>query len=156
MASIRLRHSKGVSTIQVLSDSTVQDLQQQIHAQTQIIPSRQIRRFLINLFIQILLSTPPLLVKSGYPPRALAIVPELPFESLGLKRGDQIFVSEEPNPDTHIPSVQPPVGPVSRSTQPPPLPAPTTRPQPSGPDRVEVDGGFLIHRVSNVFSIFCY
>lgn len=94
-----------------------------------------------------------LLVKSGYPPRALTIIPELPFDSLGLQRGDQIFVSEEPNPETHIPSSQP-VGPVSaRPTQPPPLvPSSTTRPQfipqgPSGPDHVEVDGGFLIHRV---------
>ena len=100
-----------------------------------------------------------LLVKSGYPPRTLAIVPELPFDSLGLQRGDQIIVSEDPNPESHIPSVQQPVGPVSaRATQPPPLPAPTTRPQfipqePSGPDRVEVDGGFLIHRVSTYLSI---
>ena len=105
------------------------------------------------------LSTSPL-VKSGYPPRTLAIVPELPFDSLGLQRGDQIFVSEEPNPETRIPSVQQPVGPVSaRPTQPPPLPAPTTRPQfiprgPSGPDHVEVDGGFLIHRVSMYLSYF--
>ena len=52
MAPIRLRHAKGVSTIEVLSDSTVQDLQQEIYAQTQILPSRQIRLFL-NLFIQI-------------------------------------------------------------------------------------------------------
>lgn len=94
------------------------------------------------------------LVKSGYPPRALTIIPELPFDSLGLQRGDQIIVSEVPNPDTHIPSVQPPapVGPVSRPTQPPPLPAANTRPpprsqEPSGPDHVEVDGSFLIHRV---------
>ena len=53
MAPIRLRHAKGVSTIEVLSDSTVQDLQQEIYAQTQILPSRQIRLFFINLFIQI-------------------------------------------------------------------------------------------------------
>lgn len=53
MAPIRLRHAKGVSTIEVLSDSTVQDLQQEIYAQTQILPSRQIRLFFIDLFIQI-------------------------------------------------------------------------------------------------------
>ena len=46
MAPIRLRHAKGASTIEVLSDSTVQDLQQEIYAQTQILPSRQIRLFL--------------------------------------------------------------------------------------------------------------
>lgn len=52
MAPIRLRHPKGVSTIEVLSDSTVQDLQQEIYAQTQILPSRQIRPSL-NLFLSI-------------------------------------------------------------------------------------------------------
>ena len=70
------------------------------------------------------------LVKSGYPPRALAIVPELPFDSLGLRRGDQIIVSEVPNTDAHIPPQQ---GPPTLS--------------PSGPDHVQVDAGFLIHRV---------
>ena len=47
MAPIRLRHANGVSTIEVPSDSTVQDLQQEIYAQTQILPSRQIRLFLL-------------------------------------------------------------------------------------------------------------
>ena len=158
MAPIRLRHAKGVSTIEVLSDSTVQDLQQEIYAQTQILPSRQIRLFLKFIHSNSL-STWPLLVKAGYPPRALTIVPELPFDSLGLQRGDQIFVSEVPNPDTHIPSVQPPLGPVSRPTQPPTLPPPSTRfqfiPQePSGPDHVVVDGSFLIHRVSMYYLFF--
>jgi ubiquitin thioesterase OTU1 len=148
MAPIRLRHPKGVCTIELLSDSTVQDLQQQIYAQTQILPSRQIRLF-FRFIHSISLSTSPLLVKSGYPPRALTIVPELPFNSLGLQRGDQIFVSESPpNLDTYIPSVQPsvqpPVGPIPRPIHPPPLPAPITT---SVPDHVEVDGGFLIHRV---------
>lgn len=95
------------------------------------------------------------LVKSGYPPRALTIVPELPFDSLGLQRSDQIIVSEIPNPDAQIPSVlqtQPLAGPVSRQNQ-PPLPAPIQSPPPKsqshlGPDHVEVDGSFLIHRVS--------
>ncbi|KAF8798157.1 OTU-domain-containing protein [Phlegmacium glaucopus] len=129
MPPIRLRHPKGVSTIEVLFDNTdftVQDLQQEIYAKTQILPSRQI-------------------LKSGYPPRALTIVPELPFNSLGLQRGDQIIVSEVPvlpNSDTRI---RPPSGPVSGPTQ-PPLPAPILQPT-SGPDYIKVDGSFLIHRV---------
>ncbi len=47
MAPVRLRHPKGVSTIEVPSDNsfTVQDLQQQIHAATDILPSRQLREF---------------------------------------------------------------------------------------------------------------
>jgi hypothetical protein len=75
MAPIRLRHAKGISTIEVLSDSTVQDLQQEIYAQTQILPSRQIRLFLYkfilipsyqpSIFSQIRLST----TRTDYRPR---------------------------------------------------------------------------------------
>lgn len=42
MAPLRLRHPGGVSTIQVdLDTSTVQDLQQEIYAVSQILPSLQ-------------------------------------------------------------------------------------------------------------------
>lgn len=135
MTPIRLRHAKGVSTIDVNSNSTVQDLQQEIYTETQIIPSRQIRLSLLlhPIPIPILRS----LVKSGYPPRTLTIVPELPFDSLGLQRGDQIIVSEAPNPDTQIPLSPTTHPPVQRSPQ-----------SPSGPDHVEVDASFLIHRVN--------
>jgi ubiquitin thioesterase OTU1 len=46
MAPIRLRHPKGVTTIQVSfdrDDFTVQDLQQEIYAASDIFPSRQSR-----------------------------------------------------------------------------------------------------------------
>jgi len=45
MAPVRLRHPKGVSTIQVSFEDgfSVQDLQQEIYAATNILPSRQIR-----------------------------------------------------------------------------------------------------------------
>jgi ubiquitin thioesterase OTU1 len=45
MAPVRLRHPKGVATIEVPFDSafTVQDLQQAVYNVTQILPSRQIR-----------------------------------------------------------------------------------------------------------------
>lgn len=46
MAPIRLRHPKGVATIQVDFDNfTVLDLQQEIFAMTEIPPSRQDCRF---------------------------------------------------------------------------------------------------------------
>lgn len=44
MAPVRLRHPKGVTTIQVAfdrDDFTVQDLQQEIYAASDILPSRQ-------------------------------------------------------------------------------------------------------------------
>ena len=33
-------------------------------------------------------------VKLGYPPRALTLIPELPLSSLGLQRGDQLVVTD--------------------------------------------------------------
>lgn len=45
MAPIRLRHPKGVSTLQLdLNTATVLDLQQAIFAQTEILPSNQDRK----------------------------------------------------------------------------------------------------------------
>lgn len=104
----------------------------------------------------------PAKVKSGYPPRALTLVPELPVQSLGLLKGDQLIVNEstdlgssaaaapqrvQPLAQSARSNVQPrpsAAPPVSASAQ-----APTTRSQPSpGPDHLELDGGFLIHRVS--------
>lgn len=43
---IRLRHPKGICTLEAVC-TTVHDLQQAIYAQTQIIPSRQIRPSLL-------------------------------------------------------------------------------------------------------------
>lgn len=43
MTPIRLRYPKGVTTIQVRDDFTVQDLQQEIYAASDILPSRQSR-----------------------------------------------------------------------------------------------------------------
>ncbi|KAG6918114.1 hypothetical protein DXG01_016301 [Tephrocybe rancida] len=151
MVAIRLRHPSGVSTIQVAldrDDFTVQDLQQEIYAATQILPSRQS-------------------LKAGYPPHGLTLIPELPIESLGLKPGEQIIVSELP--DTTASSAAP--YPISnRSTTSPVSPgrprpfgssppaaarspgsAPASRssavPSLDGPDYVETDGGVLIHRI---------
>ncbi|KAF8201558.1 hypothetical protein BJ912DRAFT_945671 [Pholiota molesta] len=146
MAPVRLRHPKGVATIEVPFDSafTVQDLQQAVYNVTQILPSRQI-------------------LKTGYPPRALVLVPELPISSLDLQRGDQLIVSESATqsgssgPAASAPPaarVQSPpaqrAAPAASSPSPAVAPAQRQVVQPlpsSGPDHVELDGSYLIHRV---------
>ncbi|KAF9527001.1 hypothetical protein CPB83DRAFT_856962 [Crepidotus variabilis] len=138
MAPVRIRHPKGVATIQIDLDGenvSVQDLQQAIHGATEILPSRQS-------------------LKSGYPPRALTLIPELPLSSLGLQKGDPIIVSELPG--------EPPVNAPAVTSAPPPEAASSRSPletvtgalsqllpgsSSKGPDSVEVDGSFLIHRV---------
>jgi len=151
MPAVRLRHPNGVSTLQVAFDRdgfTVLDLQQEIHTATDILPSRQI-------------------LKTGYPPRALTIVPELPLASLGLKSGEQIIVSESTESPTYTPSQAPParatvpsspsrttstrsstlssIGTSNRAAAAPAPQQPTTNS--SGPDYVEVEGGVLVHRI---------
>ncbi|KAH9483705.1 Putative ubiquitin thioesterase otu1 [Psilocybe cubensis] len=145
MAPVRLRHPKGVSTIEVLLDApdfTILDLQQEIYATTNILPSRQI-------------------LKAGYPPRQLTIVPDLPLQALGLQRGDQIIVNEAssdqaPPPQSQSSSVpaRSPLAPAPTQTYTAPAPIPRSVPvqpsppvQSSGPDSVEVDGSFLVHRI---------
>ncbi|KAJ7199307.1 hypothetical protein C8J57DRAFT_1415997 [Mycena rebaudengoi] len=159
MAPVRLRHPKGVSTIQVAldrDDFTVQDLQQEIFAACEILPSRQ------NL-------------KSGYPPRTLTIVPELPLSSLGLKAGEQIIVSEvaessgvarstnnKPpsssssssspflSPTAAAPTSGSRAAPAAASAREPAAPSRAVVTPParaSGPTAVETDGSFLVHRV---------
>jgi len=147
MAPIRLRHPKGVTTLQISFDRdefTVQDLQQEIYAASDIFPSRQS-------------------LKAGYPPKVLTVVPELPLASLGLKPGEQIIVSELPGAPNSFPQSNPatPLSPSSRRSNDDPSAArrptpaytssiPTSEPLPSvssGPDYVNMDGGVLIHKV---------
>lgn len=54
MAKLRLRHPKGVSTIDIdLDNATVQDLQHRIFGQSEIMPSQQDRTFASNcLFLR--------------------------------------------------------------------------------------------------------
>ena len=106
-------------------------------------------------------------VKAGYPPRSLtAVIPELPLSSLGLAPGDQLIVNQKSG------SAAPPTGVTSTaqtlSTGPRALVNPaaslsapssnaaqaapelsTTRG--GGPDHVEVDGGYLVHRVRVIY-----
>ncbi|KAF8733704.1 hypothetical protein AX14_003629 [Amanita brunnescens Koide BX004] len=109
MAPVRVRHSGGVDTIEIALDDdavSVQALQQQIYAVSGILPSRQ-------------------QLKSGYPPRILTTIPDLPISSLGIVRGDQIIV-------TDVAPQRPPI--------------PQNRPS-EGPVYVDTNGGVLIHRV---------
>jgi len=69
-------------------------------------------------------------VKSGYPLRPLTLVPELPIDSLGIKPGDQIIVSELVTHEI-----------VKDNPRPPPL-APSTHPY-----YIDVNGSVLVHRV---------
>lgn len=100
------------------------------------------------------------LVKAGYPPHSLTLIPELPLESLGLKQGEQLIVSQKAGAAPASPSRP---GQTASTTRSPPLSSPprsSTRQQPpssptnaSGPDHVPVDGGYLVHRVSDYFPI---
>ncbi|RXW22319.1 hypothetical protein EST38_g3511 [Candolleomyces aberdarensis] len=146
MAPVRLRHPKGVSTIQIpldQEDYTVQDLLQEIYKATEILPSRQS-------------------LKTGYPPRPLTLVPELPLSSLDLKSGEQLIVQEDaPSSSRGTESAAAATSsaravarsPPRSATRPaaPPAPAPASRePAQSSSSKkefVEVDGGYLVHRV---------
>ena len=102
-------------------------------------------------------------VKAGYPPRSLtAVIPELPLSSLGLAPGDQLIVNQKSG------SAAPPTGVTSTAQSLPTNPRAVVNPSASlptpssntaqaapalsttrngGPDHVEVDGSYLVHRV---------
>jgi len=145
MAPVRLRHPNGVTTIQVDFDrSTVQDLQQEVFTVTKILPSQQE-------------------LKTGYPAHSLTLIPELPLSSLGLKQGEQIIVTEKspvggppitsqptsPTTTTTRSRAPAPVAPIGfpREVQQPLSPAAPSSSSSSGPDYVQTDGGYLVHRI---------
>ncbi|EJD02481.1 OTU-domain-containing protein [Fomitiporia mediterranea MF3/22] len=140
MAKIRLRHPRGQSTIDIdLNSASVQDLQQQIRAISDVLPSQQE-------------------LKYGYPPRQLTLVPELPVSSLGLKSGDQIILTQgavttttaahDPAPPNSTASNLSAQATASRSTLTPPLQsAMSFEASQGGPDYVPTDAGILVHRV---------
>ncbi|KAF8261066.1 hypothetical protein EI94DRAFT_836938 [Lactarius quietus] len=146
MAPLRLRHPKGVSTLQLdLDTATVQDLLQAIFAASEIPPSAQD-------------------LKAGYPPRALTgVIPELPISSLGLAPGDQLIVNQKhgsaaPPGAAHTPQSALPANPHATVVSPPAsFPPPSSNPRPaattlsaaqgSGPDYVQTEGGYLVHRI---------
>ncbi|KAG9124435.1 ubiquitin-specific protease otu1 [Ceratobasidium sp. 392] len=127
---IRVRHPKGVSTIQVdlNSDSpTVLSLQQSIYELSGLLPSQQE-------------------LKTGYPPKALALVPELPLSSLGLQRGDQITVTLNTNSATPTSSARPPAPASTPRTQPASTPTSAPKATPGSDGFVETPAGTLVHR----------
>ncbi|KAI0362077.1 OTU-domain-containing protein [Trametes cingulata] len=147
MAPVRLRHPKGVTTIQIdFNNGTVADLQQEIFAATEIPPSQQE-------------------LKAGYPPHPLTLIPELPVDSLGLKQGEQLVVTRRSSGLTHG-SGPPPAASAAAFPQPSPAaamtgmtasqvrsPAPTAAAgagsggRKGGPEYVVTSNGYLIHRV---------
>ena len=90
-------------------------------------------------------------VKSGYPPRPLTLIPELPLASLGLKGGDQLTLTQKagapsaPFQASSPPASAPPLAPTSRAPQAAPPSVGATFSQ--GPYSVPLDGGYLVHRV---------
>ncbi|KAH7889389.1 hypothetical protein F5I97DRAFT_1994140 [Phlebopus sp. FC_14] len=121
MAPIRLRHPKGVTTLQLdLDGLSVHELQEQIYNVSQILPDHQE-------------------IKSGYPPQPLTLIPELPLSSLGLAAGEQIIVSQKaaPQPVT----VPPPQSIFAQSSR------PSAAPTGPSPASVPTSTGVLVHRV---------
>ncbi|GJJ12658.1 hypothetical protein Clacol_006902 [Clathrus columnatus] len=134
MSVVRLRHPKGVSTIQInlnSDDQKVLDLQQAIFAATGIPPSLQD-------------------LKAGYPPTSLTLIPELPVTALGITKGDQLIVTEiSGRQTTQSPprsfggqttavGVNPPNASINQTL---------LGRQALGNDYVQTEGGVLIHRV---------
>ncbi len=104
------------------------------------------------------------LVKAGYPPRALTgVIPELPISSLGLAPGDQLIVNQKsgsaappgatPTASSALPGnphatvVNPHASLPPTSLNPRPATTTLSAVQSSGPDCVQTDGGYLVHRV---------
>lgn len=172
MAPVRLRHPKGVSTIQVdFEQFTVLDLQKEIFTVTEIPLSLQecaYRSWMISALQTVDAACTS--VKAGYPPHALTLVPELPIDSLGLKQGEQLIVTQRAEA-THRPaatmasataSTALPSSPAASVTgqtasqvRRPETPPPSTRPS-SSPDYVQTEGGYLVHRVCFQGFYTCY
>ncbi|KAI6132151.1 hypothetical protein EDD16DRAFT_1689264 [Pisolithus croceorrhizus] len=112
MASLRLRHPQG---------ATVGDLQQQIFSASQIPPSQQE-------------------IKSGYPPRSLTVIPELPLSNNSKSKSDRSYsASANRLAGTTVPT--------SGSFS-PPAPQSVTTSSSTGPAYVETsESSVLVHRV---------
>ncbi|ELU45003.1 OTU domain-containing protein [Rhizoctonia solani AG-1 IA] len=127
----------GVSTLQVdlNSDSaTVLSLQQSIHELSDLLPSQQE-------------------LKSGYPPKALTLIPELPLSSLGLQRGDQITVTAKPGSVSATTGPSVPTAPVSAPRPPASVQTPKASTGSTNDGFVETDVGTLVHRVRYVRTV---
>ncbi|KIJ41200.1 hypothetical protein M422DRAFT_68263, partial [Sphaerobolus stellatus SS14] len=137
MATLRVRHPRGVTSIQIDVDSDnvkVSDLQQTIFSATEIPPSLQA-------------------LKTGYPPKSLTMIPQLPITSLGLQKGDQLIVTQMDGTasGTSLSSLPPKIAPsnslgINASSSISPSSIPSGK-QALGDEYVVTDGGVLVHRV---------
>ena len=91
------------------------------------------------------------LVKIGYPPQSLTLIPELPVSSLGLSKGEQLIVNQngkEQNsgstPARSTTSASTPGAVLQPSARPP-----AVQPRTKEPDSIETEGGYLVHRVQH-------
>ena len=152
MAQLRLRHPKGVATIQIdLESATVQDLLQEIYKITEILPSHQ--DGMPATFDPPRLTLMCVVVKVGYPPKSLTLIPELPISSLGLSKGEQLIV----NQNSRGSNAKSTTGTSSPGIVPQPSPRPPAPAQPTAnePDSVETEGGYLVHTVRPCTSLRC-
>ncbi|KAI9446152.1 OTU-domain-containing protein [Lactarius indigo] len=130
MAPLRLRHPKGISTLQLdLDTATVQDLLQAIFSESEIPPSAQD-------------------LKAGYPPRALTgVIPELPISSLGLAPGDQLIVNQKSGSAALLGATPAAASLPPSASNPRPAATAPSAVQSGAPDFVKTDGGYLVHRI---------
>ena len=104
-------------------------------------------------------------MKAGYPPYPLTLVPELPIDSLGLKNGEQLVVTQRHGAGSQQAFRAPPTSPfpppspvaamtgmtASQVREPPRSAA--VRSPPKGPDHVLTSNGYLMHRVSGLIQM---
>ena len=91
-----------------------------------------------------------LLVKAGYPPKSLTLIPELPISSLGLSKGEQLIVNQNGGGQPTIPtSTRSATGTSSTGLvqQPSARPPASVQSTKAEPESVETEGGYLVHRV---------
>ncbi|KAG9012979.1 ubiquitin-specific protease otu1 [Tulasnella sp. JGI-2019a] len=138
MIKIRLRHPKGVTSLDLDPEASITVLSEKIFSATEIPPTQQE-------------------LKVGYPPKSIIAVPSLPISSLGLKSGDQLIVicnenvAKAPAP-SRTDSTNPRTGTTGRR---PSVRAPAFEPrvQPrqevksKTAEQVNVPDGVLVHRV---------
>jgi hypothetical protein len=89
-------------------------------------------------------------VKAGYPPKGLTLIPELPISSLGLSKGEQLIVNQNSGGQSTRSTPARSAAAVSTTgevPQPNSQPSGPVQPTKNEPDSIEVEGGYLVHRV---------
>jgi len=132
MIKLRLRHPKGVSSLDINPEDPITELQQTIFSMTEIAPSSQE-------------------LKVGYPPQSMVAIPSLPISSLGLRNGDQLIVVASSNQTARTASVPQKVdqsNPNKPNVSVPAFePKRQSRKEAKSPEQVSIPDGFLVHRV---------